>query len=202
MIGWLRRLRGKSAASTPAHADALTLRLLQGEWRCSCCNEMHRGLMDIASISPDPWPHERNYESNAALRLDGDFLSRDFCVIEGEHFMIRAVLEIPVHGLDEPWGFGCWTSLSRSNFDKYVAGFDDGDYADMGPWFGWLCNSLQGYLKGEPEAVDVYPQPGRKRPKLIVQDSDHPLARAQAEGITPEAVLALLQAYGHGPTVQ
>lgn len=159
--------------------------------------------MDLAATAPDPWPHNRDFEPNSALRVDGeDFLSEDFCVLGGKHFFVRAVLEIPVIGGPESWSFGCWTTLSRSNFDKYVNGFDDGEYEDMGPWFGWLCNHLKGYFEGEPEGVDVYPQTSRQRPKLVVRDVDHPLARAQSEGITPEAMLALLQAYGHAPTVQ
>jgi hypothetical protein len=32
----------------------------------------------------------------------------------------------------------------RENFDRYVDGFDDGKYSDMGPWWGWFGNSLQG----------------------------------------------------------
>ena len=182
--------------------DDLTLRLLQGDWRCSCCGEMHRGLMDLGTMAPDPWPEDRIHEPNSALRLDGDFLSEDFCVLQGEHFMVRCVLEIPVHGLAEPWGFGCWSSLSRENFERYVATFDDGDCDGEGPWFGWLCNHLAGYFEEGSEAVDVCPVPGRQRPRLVVQSKDTTLGRAQHEGITPDAMLAILSAYGHGPTRQ
>ena len=120
--------------------------------------------MDLAARSPDPWPHEKSYEPNSALRLDSDFLSEDFCVLEGKHFFVRSVIEIPVHGLNIPWGFGCWTTLSRTNFDKYVIGFDSGGYEDDGPWFGWLSNQLKSYFEDrEPIAVDVRPQPKRQR---------------------------------------
>lgn len=201
MIGWLRKRR-HAARALPRSSDGLALELLQTEWRCNCCDTMHRGLMDLAANKPDPWPGEEQFEPNSALRTDGDFLSEDFCVIEGTHFFVRAILEIPVLGLANPWAFGCWTTLSRANFDKYVEGFDTGVYEDDGPWFGWLCNHLKGYFDGEPEAVDVYPQPNRQRPKLFLQNIEHPLGRAQTEGIKPDAMLSLLQAYGHGPTVQ
>jgi hypothetical protein len=159
--------------------------------------------MDLAARAPDPWPHEKSYEPNSALRLEGDFLSEDFCVLDAKHFFVRSVLEIPVQGLEIPWGFGCWTTLSRSNFDKYVSGFDSGEYGDDGPWFGWLSNQLRTYFEdGTPIAVDVFPQLKRQRPRLMVQDAAHPLAIAQDEGISPEAMLALLRSYGHGPTVQ
>jgi hypothetical protein len=159
--------------------------------------------MDIAAWCPDPWPHAESYEPNSAVRLDGDFLSEDFCVLNGEHFFVRSVLEIPVDGLESPWGFGCWSTLSRANFEKYLAGFDDGRHDDSGPWFGWLSNRLKIYFEdAQPIAVDVFPQSNRQRPKLFVQDRDHPLAIAQRYGITAEAMLTLLRAYGHGPTVQ
>jgi hypothetical protein len=196
MIRFFRR----KAKGAPPETGGISLRLLQGDWRCTCCGETHRGLMDLAAVAPDPWPEERTYEPNAALRLDGNFLSEDFCVLEGGHFMIRAVLEIPVHGIAQPWGFGCWTSLSRANFDKYLAGFDSGDYGDEVLWFGWLCNRLTGYSEEESEALEVHPRPDRQRPLLIVRSEDSPLGRAQRNGVTADAMLELFSAYGHGPT--
>lgn len=153
--------------------------------------------MDLAAFAPGPWPHPEEREPNSALRLEGDFLSEDFCILEGRYFMIRVVLEIPVRGLTDKFGFGCWSTLSRENFDKYVAGFDVGDFADWGPWSGWLCNKLVDYVGDEPEPALVYPQPDRQRPKLMVADENHPLAIAQNEGISPERMLEILEAYGH-----
>lgn len=159
--------------------------------------------MDIAARRPDPFPNGEGYEPNSALRLEGDFLSEDFCVLDGEHFFVRSILQIPVHGLENTWAFGCWSTLSRANFEKYAAGFDDGVYENDGPWFGWLSNNLKVYFEdSDPIAVDVYPQPNRQRPQLFVQDENHPLAIAQRDGIDAEAMLTLLRAYGHGPTIQ
>lgn len=92
---WFRRRRLPLAAQ------------FAGEWRCAGCDQLHVGMMALASFAPDPWPHEEVREPNAAIRLDGDFLSEDFCVLDGAHFMIRAVLEIPVHGVAEKFGSGC-----------------------------------------------------------------------------------------------
>jgi hypothetical protein len=190
-------------SATPSATNELTIALLKSDWRCACCGEWHHGMLDLAARAPDPWPHANGYEPNSGLRLDGDFLSEDLCVLGGEHFFVRSVLEIPVHGLDVPWGFGCWSTLGRDNFDKYVAGFDTGEYEDDGPWFGWLSNQLRIYFEDDrPIAVNVFPEPDRQRPQLVVQDEHHPLGIAQREGISAEAMLELLRAYGHGPTVQ
>jgi hypothetical protein len=193
---------GKKPPQAPSGED-LALRLLQGEWQCASCNEWHNGLMDLGATAPDPWPHALEPEPNSALRLDGDFLSEDFCVIRGTNFLVRCVMEFPVHGLEQPWGFGCWSTLSRENFDKYIDGFDDGIYADDGPWFGWLCNQLKPiFVEPDPIGLAVCPRPNRQRPALLVRDEGHPLAIAQNEGLAPGDLIEIFRAYGHGPTLQ
>lgn len=114
--------------------------------------------------------------------------------------MIRCVLPIPVIGVQGDFGFGCWSTLSQENFDKYIDGFDSGEYADMGPWSGWLMNQLATFTDGkEPLPVLVQPRTERQRPLLFVQDDYHPLAIAQEEGITSERMLEVFRYYGHGP---
>ena len=170
-----------------------------GAWTCAGCSEVHHGVMDLAAFAPDPWPHGEEKEPNAALRFDGDFLSEDFCVLGGKYFMVRAVLEIPVHGLADKFSFGCWSTLSRENFERYLDGFDHSDYPDWGPWSGWLCNQLETYLGTDPQSVWVYPQPDRQRPTLRIMDADHRLAIDQHDGITIERLAEILRYYGHTP---
>ncbi|XUU60901.1 DUF2199 domain-containing protein [Erythrobacter sp. HA6-11] len=175
-------------------------RLEEGTWRCASCDEDHGWPFDLAADCPDVWPHEVQYEHNSALRLDGDFLSEDFCVLEGKYFMVRAVLPIPVIGLQGDFAFGCWSTLSRANFDKYIDGFDSGEYADMGPWDGWLMNRLASFNEEpDPLLLEVRPSLDRMRPKLWVVDEDHPLGIAQRSGITPDRMLEVFARYGHAP---
>lgn len=174
--------------------------LKSGSWTCATCDTQHGWPFDLAARKPDPWPGGEDYEPNSALRLEGDFLSEDFCVMDGRYFMIRAVLPIPVNGLEDDFGFGCWSTLSRDNFEKYVAEFDTGNYSKQHRWSGWLMNQLGTFVEGtDPLALWVQPQPDRQRPLLWVQDDNHPLARAQDEGISPEQVLEVFRFYGHGP---
>ncbi|QDX27442.1 DUF2199 domain-containing protein [Sphingomonas suaedae] len=185
-MSWFRRAK-------PANPFA-------GNWTCAGCGEVHQGMMDLAALAPDPWPHERIQEPNSAVRLDGDFLSEDFCVMDSRYFFVRAVLEIPVHGQAEKFGFGCWSTLSRDNFEKYLDGFDNADFANCGPWTGWLCNQLGTYIGTDPEGVYVYPQPDRQRPTLRVANPDHGLAIDQEQGISVEQLTEILRFYGHAPT--
>lgn len=174
------------------------LELLKGEqWHCRDCNEPHHGMFALAAFAPDAWQGPEFYEENAALRFDGDFLSEDFCVLGGRYFMVRARLEIPVLGMDDSFSFGAWTTLSKDNFEKYISGFDTGEYPDMGPWPGWLCNKLENYVDNDPLAIWAVPQSHRQRPLLFVQNESHPLAIAQNNGILPERVLEIYDFYGH-----
>lgn len=176
-----------------------TERLSEGRWQCASCDEWHEWPFDLAAFAPDPWQGPEEYEHNGALRLDGDFLSEDFCVLGGDHFLIRAVLTIPVIGLDEHFGFGCWSTLSRANFEKYLEGFDSIRPVQEELWSGWLCNQLADFVGVDPIALWVQLRPGRQRPLLWVQDDDHPLAIAQTDGISVEHLLSIFARYGHEP---
>ena len=180
-------------------SEGFALDLLRdAAWTCASCKLEHRGMFDLGASAPDHWGQDKIHEPNVDLRLDGDFLSEDFCVIDGEHFFVRCVFRIPVHGLDRRFAYGCWSSLSRENFDRYVDGFDDGDYDGAGPWFGWFSNRLRGFEDTLNQACWVHPQPDQ-RPTIALDDPDHKLAQAQTNGITPERLLELYAAYGHAP---
>lgn len=178
--------------------SSAALEALKGaSWRCASCGLDHVGMFDLAAFAPDPWEGPRDYEPNSALRLDGDFLSEDFCVVGGEHFFVRCVFEIPVHGLEGRFAFGIWSSLSRRNFDIYVEGFDDGDFADRGPWSSWFSNELKVFAGTRNQLCWMNPREDRNRPNLRLDNPDHPLAVAQREGLAAEQVLDIYAAYGH-----
>lgn len=154
-------------------------------------------MFDLAPLHPDPWPGPAEYQPNSDLACDGNFLSEDFCVIDGRYFLVRCVLEIPVHGLARSFAFGCWGTLSRDNFDIFVKHFDAGDYAGLGPWTSWLCNDLAGLVGPKPIGCEMFPQLDRQRPVLRVMDPEHPLAVMQDQGISADDVMAFYSRYGH-----
>ena len=156
-------------------------------------------MFDLGADAPDHWGDVDRIEPNRDLRLDGDFLSEDFCVLGGEHYFVRCEFEIPVHGIAEKFGFGVWSTLSRKNFDIYVEGFDTGRYADDGPWTGWFGNRIASFEDSLNQPCWVFPQPERQRPTLALENDGHELTRAQQDGISPERLLELYAAHGHGP---
>ncbi len=194
-MSWFRRNKTPEGLT---EEQALAM-LETGQWQCSSCGIEHSRQMDLAAMAPNPWPHDEVYRPNSKLTLEGDFLSEGFCVMEGRYFFVRSVLRLPVCGMDWSFGFGCWGSLSRANFELYVQHFDDGAYAGLGPWGSWLCNFILPFMDGATDFVDcdMVPQLDRNRPLLLVADGNHPLAKAQDDGITALQLVEIWAQYGH-----
>jgi hypothetical protein len=184
MSNWAQRFWDRLRPAAPDLSSSEQLR--QGRWRCDNCDQEHGWPFDLAANAPDPWPHACDYEPNGALRMEGGFLSEDFCVLNGEHFFVRAVMTIPVEGTKDDFGFGCWSTLSRQNFEKYLESFDSVRPSQEELWSGWLCNRLAVQGGADPVGVWVQLRPGRKRPLLWVMDDDHPLAKMQENGLSAE----------------
>ncbi len=166
-------------------------------FKCSSCEKIHKGDFDLAYFRPDSWPGAESYEPNSALRFDGDFLSEDFCVIEGKHFLLRGVLEISVHGTGgETFGYGAWSTLSKENFKKYLQEFDSGGVGGT-EWFGWFSNKLRGYPDSYALPCTVVTRPSRLRPKFVLENGDHPLVREQEAGISFDRLLEIYELHSH-----
>lgn len=173
-------------------------RLHDTSWVCSCCGVAHGGLPDLACGKPEPWPGSEDKVPNAEADRVDHFLSEDFCVVEGEHFFVRCVLEVPIIGSDgDRFAYGVWSSLSRENFGRYVDTFDEGDQEGLGPWFGWFSNRLKGYPDTLFLKCQVHPRPGRRRPWIELEPTEHPLAFEQQRGITLDRLLEIYALNGH-----
>jgi len=179
------------------HAEKQLKRMLSHNWKCSSCDEEHSGLFDLAAFAPDFWTGEEVYSPNSEIRLTGDFLSEDFCIIEGESFFVRSVLEFPISNLDRKFGFGVWSTLSKTNFEKYIDGFDNGNFDTEIHWTGWFSTQIKGIQNTIRQECWVMPQKGRKRPLIKFMDEQHPVSIAQANGLKAESLLEIYAANGH-----
>jgi hypothetical protein len=154
------------------------------------------GISDIAFSNPDQWEGDRVYRENKELDTTKDFLSEDFCVLNGEHFFVRCVLQIPLLGAKgEYFAYGVWSTLSKKNFDIYVDTFNSGEQSELGPWFGWFSNKIKGYPDTLGLKCQVYPQSGRIRPVIELMDENHPLAIEARDGISYERLTELYKNY-------
>jgi hypothetical protein len=122
----------------------------------------------------------------------------DFCVLDGQHFFVRAVLELPITGGGEQrFGVGVWSTLSRESFIRYIETFDSGEQDGLGPWFGWFSNRLKGYPDTLNLKCRVHPVSGRQRPRVELEATPHPLALEQKSGISFDRLLELYAINGH-----
>src|SRR6185312_1701491 len=110
-------------------------------FRCSCCGEVHEGSPSIAFKASDPYASLSKEQKAQIGKIDSDF-----CTIthaDRTDYFIRVVLEIPIHGVEEPFLWGIWVSLSEKSFLRYVETYDDPVAGDG--FFGWVCNALKEY---------------------------------------------------------
>ena len=172
------------------------MRLNDASWVCPVCGTAHKGLFDLACDSPDFWQGPDEKLPNSEVFKSNTALTEDFCVLNGEHVFVR--LQLPVIGApDTFFGFGVWSTLSKTNFDLYLNTFDSGDQGHLGPWFGWFSSRLNGYPDTLNLKCQVVPRDARSRPYVELEPTDHPLAIEQRDGITFDRILEIYALYGH-----
>lgn len=154
-------------------------------WTCRCCGRQYASLpMDFAVDAPTYWRQLTDEERARA------HLSSDVCVI-GEDRFVRGCLEIPVRGRAERFVWGVWTSLSEASLSRAYELWDAPEIpAEEPPRFGWLSNELKAVYGVSTLNLKTALRfrAGNLRPLIVLEPSDHPLAREQAEGITIDRV--------------
>ncbi|MBB4602516.1 hypothetical protein HNQ93_003273 [Hymenobacter luteus] len=156
-------------------------------YQCACCGETHQGLPDIGSAAP--WPMYTIPEQEREQRVR---LTKDTCVIDEQEFFVRGVLEIPVHGQEQTFGFGVWVSQSEDHFRCYQK---HPDANDIGPFFGWLCTEIQIFAPTLSLKTKAHFQGNGLRPWIELEPTDHPLAVAQREGISLDRAWEIVHEY-------
>jgi hypothetical protein len=144
---------------------------------------MHSGPpLSFAAPAPDYWQPEM---------VDDDtcLLDSDLCVIAGERFFIRGLIELPVWETGETFTWSMWVSLSRPNFTRAVDVWELPGREKEPPYFGWLSNAIAGY---EPTTLNlrtnVHTRPVGQLPYIELEPTAHPLAVDQRAGLTTARV--------------
>ena len=146
-------------------------------YRCAICGQEHGGLPDVVMDRPDMWWDVPEDERDRRITC-----TTDTCIIDNEDFFIRGVIEVPIHDFSRAFGFGVWVSQKRENFETYVQNFDS---AEIGPFFGWLCNRITFYKEDSLFLKTMAKFRGQEaRPRIELEPIDHPLAVDQREGIS------------------
>jgi hypothetical protein len=158
---------------------------------CSVCGEAHEGLPDIGDEKPYYWYTLPREERDGRARL-----TEDTCVIDDRDFFIRGVLRLPVRDDEQDFGFGVWVSQKRENFERYVA---EPDSAEIGPFFGWLSTEIDYYAESTLSLKTMaHFRGGDARPTIELEQTEHPLAIDQREGITLAKAWEIVHFYTGG----
>lgn len=162
------------------------------EFKCGTCGKIHKGMptfgwdypISVLDVPPD--------ERDARVSLD-----TDACVIDDKWFFIRGCIEIPVHGLDKPFVWGTWVSISEASFARFVDLYDAEGREQEPPFFGWLNHTPPGYPFQELYKTMVHFRPLPTRPSIELEPTDHPLAVEQRNGISQERLKEIAEMMMH-----
>ncbi|MBX2853613.1 MAG: DUF2199 domain-containing protein [Rhodobacteraceae bacterium] len=167
------------------------MEIRQFEWTCACCGEAMSGLPAFVVPPPKSWTGL----ADDAIKVSTD----DFFIFDdesGRHTLIRAVIEVPIQGVDDKLEYGVWVSLSAENAKRYREAFDDEDQSKLGGMFGWLASGVPSSPNSMSLPTTVWPRDGRRRPlvEVLFAEGEQPSAlwREQNKGATRERVEALL----------
>ena len=130
-------------------------------YKCATCSKVHEVSPSFAFT--EPWQYTTLSEEQ---RLNDAKLGADICIIHASghfDFFIRVCLEIPIKGVDQPFLWGVWISVSESSFRRYGDTWDNPVETDE--YFGWLCSKVSLY----PDTLNlkrsrIRDQMGRGRP--------------------------------------
>lgn len=137
-------------------------------FKCSCCGDIHEGSPSIGYRMPDQYASLSEEQREAMGKI-----SSDFCTVthdEGTDYFIRAVLEVPIDGVEEPFLWGVWVSLSEKSSHRYEETYDAPVAGDG--FLGWLCNAISAYPYEQARPADVVVQLGGQRPKVVLHRGD------------------------------
>jgi hypothetical protein len=127
-------------------------------------------------------------------------LTADLCVIDERFHYVRGRFAIPIHGLDEPFIWGCWSRISAADFFRTHQLWKDPARESEPPYHGLLNSELPLYGDTRELPVQVQTMPVGRRPHFTPADPRHPLAVEQRQGMTMERVIQIAEQMLHSPS--
>lgn len=163
---------------------------------CARCGQSHGelplsyaiGLPDRCFVIPE---HER--ESRVIV---GD----ETCSIDDREFFLRGNIEISILDYDDAFIWTVWVALSRRDFKRALAKWVRADRVHESPYEVALATDLPCYPPTVGLPAVLVTRPVGIRPDIRLCAGPHPLAQAQASGITLAEVQRIAELVVHGPT--
>jgi hypothetical protein len=166
-------------------------------FKCSCCDQLHEGSPSFGFKAPDQYACLSEQQ-----KLQMGTLTADSCTItyaDSIDRFVRAVLEIPIHGVEQPFLWGVWVSLSEKSYHRYRETYHAPVEAER--YFGWVCNDIALYPHERPRPADVVVRGGRSRPLVVLHRADpeiDPLVIDQHQGLSIARAQELAELALHG----
>lgn len=157
----------------------------QFTYRCSICKKIHKGSPSFSAFYPDYYAELSKENKKISL------LNPDFCATPDQYFFIRAVLMVPIIGLQEPFTWGVWVSQSVENFRYYYKNFKK-DLSGR-ETFGWFSNRLPYYKDTLNLKCIVQFMSKGIRPKLHLEETGHELSIDFHKGISNEKAIEIAE---------
>jgi hypothetical protein len=159
---------------------------------CRGCGQRHEGLpFSYGAQAPAYWRDELSGDA-------GSVLDDETCIIQAQHYFVRARLVIPVVDADEDFEWGVWVSLSGANFRRTVDLWTTPGREPEPAHFGWLSTQLPAYPAETLNLkTEVHNDQVGTRPHVFLEPTDHPLAVEQRTGITVERVQQIAELVLH-----
>lgn len=166
-------------------------------FKCADCDKWHEGMPSFGSrvpllynSIPEPERQERCH------------LTSDTCIVDDEFFFVRGCIEIPVIGVDEPFIWGAWVSLSEASFDQFLSIIDRAERSGFGPYFGWLSTEIPVYPTTQNLKAHLRIRNHGVRPLIELEPADHPLSVEQRQAITVERLGEIYAVCMHGRSAE
>jgi hypothetical protein len=163
------------------------------QYQCHSCGKFHEGPpLSYGADAPLLWHTipEKDRKRRALL-------SSDQCIVDNEHYFIVGNIEIPILNSEQVFAWTVWVSLSKSNFERASKLWKKRGRESEPPYFGWLSTMLPIYPPTLNLKTMVHTRPVGQRPFVELEQTDHPLAVEQRQGITFERVQEFAEIIHH-----
>ncbi|HEX6536076.1 MAG TPA: DUF2199 domain-containing protein [Gemmatimonadaceae bacterium] len=161
--------------------------------QCPQCGDVHDLRdMQVGYARPDAYFAVPRDEREARVTFTPDLAD-----IDRASWFVRGVLEVPIVGEPQPFGWGIWVQVSEDAFARYADASRNGADATLPSFPGRVGTQLPGYPRTLGVGVEVIPSREGYRPTFIVTEESHPLAVEQRGGIPMERVLEHLWPFLH-----
>jgi hypothetical protein len=152
-------------------------------YKCRGCGRNHDGLpFSYGAEAPAYW-HDGLRDDERSVLED------EICIVQAQHYFVRARLVIPVLDAEGDFEWGVWVSLSRDSFRRVLDRWTTPGREHDPAFFGWLSTQLPVYPAETLNLkTEVHTEAVGTRPHVVLEPTDHPLAVEQRDGITTNRV--------------